>query len=107
MVRMSGIGLEPLISVSDYFDLFVEVMVGIGLIFELPVLILLLTLLHVVTPAFLARNSRYAIMLIVIVAALVTPDNGLAAEIPHDTTLAVCGKMTLWGRTVSCPMGKG
>ncbi len=68
-----GIGMEPLISVSDYFDLFVEVMVGIGLVFELPVLIFLLTLLHVVTPAFLVRHSRHAVMLIVIVAALVTP----------------------------------
>lgn len=67
------IGIEPLISVSDYFDLFVDVMVGIGLVFELPVLIFLLVLLHIVTPSFLVRQSRHAIMLIVIVAALVTP----------------------------------
>jgi sec-independent protein translocase protein TatC len=68
-----GTGMEPLISVSDYFELFVEVMVGIGLVFELPVLIFLLTALNVVTPSFLIRNSHYAILLIVIVAALVTP----------------------------------
>jgi sec-independent protein translocase protein TatC len=68
-----NIDAEPLMSLSEYFDMFVEVMVGIGLIFELPVLIFLLILIGVVTPGFLMRQSRYAVMAIVIVAALVTP----------------------------------
>jgi len=68
-----GNGMEPLISVSDYFDLFVEAMAGIGLAFELPVLIFLLALLRIVTPSFLLRQSRYAILLIVIAAAIITP----------------------------------
>ena len=46
---------------------------GVSLVFELPVLIFFLTLLRIVTPAFLVRNSRYAILVIVIVAAIVTP----------------------------------
>jgi len=65
--------IVPLISVSDYFDLFVEVMVGLGLVFELPALIFLLTLMGVATPSFLLRQSRYAVLLIVVVAAVVTP----------------------------------
>ena len=48
-------------------------MLGIGLIFELPVLIFFLTLLHVVSPRFLISHSRYAILGIVILAAVVTP----------------------------------
>jgi len=67
------IGIEPLVSVSDYFDLFVDAMLGIGLVFELPVLIFLLTLLHLVTPSFLVRHSDYAILSIFFVAALITP----------------------------------
>jgi sec-independent protein translocase protein TatC len=42
-------------------------------IFELPVLIFLLTVLGVVTPGFLVRHSRYAILAIFILAAIVTP----------------------------------
>jgi sec-independent protein translocase protein TatC len=72
-----GIGLNnnltPMVSVSEYFDLFVNVSLGMGLVFELPVLIFFLSLLRILTPQFLVRNSRYAILLIVIVAAIITP----------------------------------
>lgn len=68
-----SIGTQPMISVSNYFDLFVNVMLGIGLVFEMPVLIFFLILLRVVTPRFLLQHSRYAILGIVIIAAIVTP----------------------------------
>ena len=65
--------VRPTISMVDYFDLFVNVMLGIGLVFELPILIFFLTFLRIATPSFLLANSRYAILIIVIVAAIVTP----------------------------------
>lgn len=72
-----GIGRDvhvtPLVSINEYFDLFVNVTMGIGLVFELPVLIFFLTLLRLVTPRFLLKHSRYAILIIVIIAAVVTP----------------------------------
>lgn len=67
------IGVKPVVSIVEYFDLFVNVTLGIGLVFELPVLIFFLTLLRITTPGFLIRNSRYAILLITILAAVVTP----------------------------------
>ncbi len=67
------IGIRPLVTITEYFDLFVNVTLGIAVIFELPVLIFFLTLLHIVTPSFLLRNSRYAILLITILAAIITP----------------------------------
>ena len=66
-------GVLPLISIDKYFDLFVDVMLGISLVFELPVLIFFLTLIRVASPAFLLRHSRYAILAIVILAAVITP----------------------------------
>lgn len=72
-----GIGMSnhvrPMVSITEYFDLFVNVTLGVGLVFELPVLIFLLTLLRVASPRFLIRHSRYAILAIVVVAAIVTP----------------------------------
>jgi sec-independent protein translocase protein TatC len=65
--------VTPMISIDRYFDRFVDVMLGIGLVFELPVLIFFLTLLRVVSPSFLLNHSRYAILAIVIIAAIVTP----------------------------------
>ena len=67
------VNVTPLVSINEYFDLFVNVTLGIAVVFELPVLIFFLTLLRLVTPKFLIRNSRYAILIIVILAAVVTP----------------------------------
>ncbi|HUE04891.1 MAG TPA: twin-arginine translocase subunit TatC [Bryobacteraceae bacterium] len=72
-----GIGMgnyvDPMVSISEYFDLFVNVTLGVGLVFEMPILIFFLTLLRVVSPAFLVKHSRYAILGIFIIAAIVTP----------------------------------
>ena len=77
LVFLLGIGrdvnIAPIVSISEYFDLFVNVTLGVAVVFELPVLIFFLTLLRIVTPKFLVRNSRYAILIIVILAAVVTP----------------------------------
>jgi sec-independent protein translocase protein TatC len=62
-----------MVSMTEYFNLFVNVTLGVGLVFELPVLIFLFTLLRIVTPGFLVRHSRYAILAIFILAAIVTP----------------------------------
>ena len=48
-------------------------MLGISLVFELPVIIFFLTLIRVASPSFLLRHSRYAILAIVILAAVITP----------------------------------
>jgi sec-independent protein translocase protein TatC len=68
-----GINVLPVVSISEYFNLFVNVTLGVGLVFELPVLVFFLTLLRVVTPRFLISNSRYAILIIFLLAAIVTP----------------------------------
>ena len=70
-----GVGKDIVtyISVTEYFDMFVNVILGVGAVFELPVLIFFLILLRIVTPAFLVRHSRYAILIIFIIAAVVTP----------------------------------
>src|SRR5713101_265668 len=64
---------EPMISINEYFDLTTILLLGLGVVFQLPILIFFLTLFGVVTPRFLWENSRYAILLITIVAAIVVP----------------------------------
>lgn len=67
------INVSPMVSINAYFDLFVNVTLGVGLVFELPVIIFFLTLLRLASPRFLLRHSRYAILGITILAAIVTP----------------------------------
>jgi sec-independent protein translocase protein TatC len=77
LVFLLGLGMAghimPMISVVEYFDLFVNIMLGIGLVFEMPIIIFFLTLLRLASPRFLLAHSRYAILGIVIIAAIVTP----------------------------------
>ncbi len=72
-----GIGLtgsvRPFVTITHYFDLFMNVMLGVALVFELPVAIFFLTLLRIASPRFLLAHSRYAVLAIVILAAIVTP----------------------------------
>jgi len=65
--------VTPMVSITEYFELFVNVTLGVAVVFELPVLIFFLTLLRIVSPAFLVRHSRYAILAIFILAAVITP----------------------------------
>lgn len=65
--------IKPLISINEYFDLILIVLVGLGVIFELPVVVFILSVFGIVTPKFLLKNFRYAMLLITVAAAIVTP----------------------------------
>src|SRR5487761_2061618 len=66
-------GIKPMISIDKYFELFVDVMLGVSVIFEMPIIIFFLVLLRLASPKFLMEHSRYAILAIVIIAAIITP----------------------------------
>jgi sec-independent protein translocase protein TatC len=72
----------PLISINEYFDLILMILLGLGLVFELPILIFFLSLFGIVTPKFLIENFRYAVLVIAILAAVLTPT-------PDATTMLV------------------
>ncbi|HVN09142.1 MAG TPA: twin-arginine translocase subunit TatC [Patescibacteria group bacterium] len=63
----------PMISINEYFDMSMVVLMGLGLVFQLPILIFFLALFGIVTPKFLWKNFRYAILVIAIIAAAITP----------------------------------
>jgi sec-independent protein translocase protein TatC len=65
--------LTPLISVTSYFSFVVRLGVTFGLVFQLPVIIFVLSMLGIVTPRFLLRQWRYAVMVIFVGAAILTP----------------------------------
>jgi sec-independent protein translocase protein TatC len=74
--------IKPLIDINEYFSLILVVLLGLGLIFELPVVIFILSLFGIVTPKFLLKNFRYAMLLITVAAAIVTPT-------PDATTMLI------------------
>ena len=73
LIGFGGERLVPWITATEYMRTFWTVVLGLGIIFELPVMMLFLGLLGILTPGFLMRNFRYAVLLIFIVAAVITP----------------------------------
>ena len=75
-----GADFRQVITVNEYFAMASKVILGLGLVFEMPVLILFLARLGVVTHRFLLRQFRYAVLLIFILAAVITPTPDIATQ---------------------------
>jgi sec-independent protein translocase protein TatC len=68
-----GKQFQPMITIGEYTSLFMSIVLGMGLIFEMPILIFFLALMGIVSAGFMLKNFRYAILIIFIIAAIVTP----------------------------------
>lgn len=64
---------DAVIAADKYFGFLMMVVLGLGLMFELPIFLFLLSVMNVVTPGFLMRHFRWAVLIIFILAAIVTP----------------------------------
>jgi sec-independent protein translocase protein TatC len=73
LVGYQSAHLKPMISVGTYVSFCTAFIFGFGLTFELPLILGLLSLIKIVDAAFLTRNRRYAILIIAVIAAVVTP----------------------------------
>jgi sec-independent protein translocase protein TatC len=68
-----GADFQPVITVDQYFTFALRVLLGIGLVFELPTLIYFLAKIGVVTAGWMIKNFKYAVLVIFVIAAVITP----------------------------------
>jgi sec-independent protein translocase protein TatC len=68
-----GKEFQPMITLGEYSGLFLAVIIGLGVIFEMPILVFFLSLMGIVTAGWMWRNLRYSILGIFVVAAILTP----------------------------------
>jgi len=68
-----GHNFTPMVTIEDYSGFFLSVILGLGISFELPILIFFLAMFGIVSPRFLWKNIRYAILAVFIVAAIICP----------------------------------
>ena len=73
LMDFGGNSLEPMITASEYFGFATSMALAFGVAFELPIVILALAALGIVTPQFLNKYRRHAIVAVVIVGAFLTP----------------------------------
>lgn len=73
-------GLRPMITISSYIDFILKFTLAFGVVFEMPVVITLLAMLGVVTPQFLSKNRKYAVLINFVIAAILTPTPDLVNQ---------------------------
>ena len=69
----SNDSIQALPSVKQYFSFSIKLLFAFGLVFELPVIVFFLTKIGIVTPNLMKRKRKYAILLIFVMAAILTP----------------------------------
>ena len=62
--------------IEPAFSWYLRLMLGTGLTFQLPTLVLFLAKMGLITPRFMIKNFKYAVMIIALVAAVLSPDPG-------------------------------
>ena len=73
--------IQPLPSMKEYLSFASVTMLAFGLVFELPLVIVFLARLGIVTVDFLRKNRKYAILLIFLVAAILTPGPDVVSQV--------------------------
>jgi sec-independent protein translocase protein TatC len=73
LLSFQSSAIEPMLTVSGYFDFAIGMAVAFGIVFELPIVILALTALGIITPKLLNTYRRHAVVLCIAGAAFVTP----------------------------------
>ncbi len=68
-----GHDFTPMITIEEYTGFFLSIILGLGISFEMPILIFFLAMFGIVSPKFLLKNIRYAILAVFLVAAFICP----------------------------------
>lgn len=75
-----GKEFEAIITIDKYYKLIFRILIGIGLVFELPVLSFMLAKIGVLTSSFLLKYFKYAVIGIFIIAAIITPTPDIVTQ---------------------------
>ncbi|MGD9566982.1 MAG: twin-arginine translocase subunit TatC [Sedimentibacter sp.] len=65
--------IEEMISFSNYLSFVINTLLSFGIIFELPIIMVILTKFHILKVSFIKKNRKYTILIIFIIAAILTP----------------------------------
>jgi sec-independent protein translocase protein TatC len=91
--------LSPLISntftLSDYIDNIVSLVLGTGIVFQLPLVVFFLSKIGVLTPKFLRANRKFAFVIILVIAAVITPPD-VVSQMIVTLPLLLLYEISIW-----------
>ena len=68
-----GHNFTSMVTIEEYTSFFLSIILGLGISFEMPILIFFLAMFGIVSPRFLWKNMRYAVLAVFLVAAIICP----------------------------------
>lgn len=81
LLSFSRQNIKPMITLDSYITFLNNMILAFGLVFQLPLVILLLSILGIVTPQILKKMRKYAILIIFIFAAVITPSADALSQV--------------------------
>ena len=98
--RLGGMDIRLEAKISEYLSLVLNLVIAFGVAFQLPILLTILTRIGVITAADLSKKRRYAVVLIFILAAILTPPDAIsqiglaiAMLILYELSILICKKI--------------
>ncbi|MGD0520979.1 MAG: twin-arginine translocase subunit TatC [Terracidiphilus sp.] len=73
LIVQFGHNFTSMVTIEDYTSFFLSIILGLGISFEMPILIFFLAMFGIVSPRFLWKNMRYAVLAVFLVAAVICP----------------------------------
>lgn len=101
LITFGSFTFTPYINIEDYVGFFTKIMLGFGLAFELPIFILFLAIIGLVTDKSLKDFFKYAVVIIFIVAALLTPPDVLTQLLMAGPLILLYGVSIIIAKTVN------
>jgi sec-independent protein translocase protein TatC len=93
---------QPVITVDQYFGLALKVLLGIALVFELPTLVFFLARMGMITAGWMIRNFKYAVLLVFVVAAVITPTPDIVTQ-----SIVAIPMLALYGLSILIALAVG
>jgi len=95
LITFGGDNFTAMLKISEYVSVALKIMIGFGIAFELPVLSYFLAKLSLITDKTLKEFFRYAVVIIFIVAAVLTPPD-LFSQLAMATPLLILYGLSIW-----------
>ncbi len=100
--------IKNLVTIDSYLSSVATLTLGTGIVFELPIIIYILSRLGFITPKFMKEKRRYATVLILVIAAIVTPTPDVLTMLTVSFPLFLLYEISIWvsGRVLKARLKK-
>jgi len=96
LLSFGGEGLTPMLSLSKYISFVIWFLLPFGIIFQLPLVVVILARLGVVTPRFLAGKRKWAFLIAFVVSAIATPTTDILSQSVMAFAIYFLYEISIW-----------